>query len=253
MKVPADMGHGKLRLEAHGNAPVDTDYVVYVLDKNSDTTLDVKAPKARFSRNGKLVLSARASSNAGGGTKASVKIESVTTTLVAPGGERYAVKGKLRDGNYEVEWPIQVDAKRIPGKLWKVELNSTVRGAKGMRVQRVASIAADIFEPTASLESVYSDAQGLRLTLDVEQAGRYEVRALVTGRSANGEHKPALLNYQAEWLEAGTREISVPIDSAKLAASGLQAPYRVQNLQLLDQSRMAVLEYRQGDWELSSR
>lgn len=244
MQVPADMGYGNLRLQAHGNAPDDTDYIVYALDKNSDTTLQVRTPKTRFSRGEHLVLNARASGTA--------DIESISATLVAPGGERYGVSGQLRGGNYQVDWPIQVDAPRVPGRLWQVELRSTIRNAKGVRVERVAFVAADIFERTANLDSIYSDAQGLRLALDVQQPGRFEARALVHGRNRNGEYQPTLLSYQAEWLEAGQRELAIPIGSIELAAAGLAPPYRVQSLQLLDQSRMAVLEYRQGSWELEA-
>lgn len=254
MRVPADMGHGRLRLEAHGSAPNDTEYVVYVLDKNSETALQVEAPKARFVRGERLILDARIKSNSQGKSNAGAgaRLESAAATLIAPSGERYALNGRLEGGNYRVDWPIQVDAPRQPGRLWQVEVRSTIKGIQGQRLERVATVAADIFEPTAAVESVYSDANGLRLAMDVREPGRYEVRALVQGRGRSGDYQPALLNYQAEWLEAGKREFTIPVDSADLTTSGLTPPYRVQSLQLLDQSRMAVLEYRHGNWVLAT-
>lgn len=244
MRVPADMGHGKLTLHANGNAAANSRYVVYVLDKHSDTTLQVQAPKTRFSRDGRLQLDAHTGGRA--------HIDSISATLVAPGGERYVLGGQMRGNQYRVDWPIRVSDSGAPGQLWEIEVASRIRSASGALVERVATVATDIFQPTADLASVYSDTRGLRLDLDIRQPGRYEARALVQGRDRNGDYLPIVLSYSAEWLEAGRREMSVPVDMARLAASGLDGPYRVQSLQLLDQSRMAVLDYQRGSWELGA-
>lgn len=244
MRVPKDMGRGKLRLEANGNAKDDTDYIVYVLDKNSDIELEVQTPKTRFSRSENLVLDAQPS------PKSKAKIESISSTLVAPNGKRYTVSGRMENNRYRVHWPIKVDAPSMPGELWQVEVRSTIRNSSNESIERVAVVSANIFEETAEVSSVYSDAQGLRLALDVQQPGRYETRALVYGIAPNGEYKPTLLSYQAEWFEPGQREMKIPVDDSTLVSSGLGGPYRVQNIQLLDQGRMAVLEYLQGNWEL---
>lgn len=244
MRVPADMGHGKLTLHANGNAAADARYVIYVLDKHSDTALEVRAPKTRFARTGQLQFEASAGGRA--------RIDTISATLVAPGGERYALSGQMQGGRYRVDWPIRAGDSGTPGQLWTVEVTSRLRSAGGALVERVATLATSIFEQTADLTSVHSDAQGLRLDLDVQQPGRYEVRALVQGRDPNGAYLPIMLSYNAEWLEAGRREMRLPVDMARLTASGLDGPYRVQSLQLLDQGRMAVLGYQRGSWELAS-
>lgn len=243
MRVPTDMGRGRFTLQANGNARNDAEYIVYVLDKHSDIALDVKAPTKRFSRSGRLVLDARPS----GGT---AKLESIATTLIAPDGKRYAVSGKLSGNDYRVNWPIAVSSPSVPGELWRIEVRSTLRNARGEPIERVAVVAADLFQETAHVSAIDSDAQGLKLSVDVQNAGRYEARALVFGTDSSGDAKPVLLAYQAQWLDAGLREMTVPVDTAKLAASGLKAPFRVQNLQFLDQGRLSVLEYQQGNWEL---
>ena len=243
MRVPEDMGRGKFTLQANGNARNDAEYIVYVLDKHSDIALDVKAPTKRFSRSGRLVLDARPSGSV-------AKLESIDTTLIAPDGKRYTVNGQLNGDNYRVNWPIAVNSPSVPGELWRIEVRSTLRNARNEPIERVAVVAADIFQETAAVSAIDSDAQSLKLSVDVRDAGRYEARALVFGTDSNGDAKPALLAYEAEWLDAGLREMTVPIDTAKLAASGLRAPFRVQNLQFLDQGRLSVLEYRQGNWTL---
>ncbi|WP_346837078.1 DUF4785 domain-containing protein [Microbulbifer sp. SAOS-129_SWC] len=243
MRVPEDMGRGKFTLQANGNARNDAEYIVYVLDKHSDIALDVKAPTLRFSRDGTLVLDARASG-------AAARLESIATTLIAPDGKRYAVSGKRNGNDYRAEWPIAVNSPSVPGELWRIEVRSTLRNGRNEPIQRVAVVAADIFRETAAISAIDSDAQQLKLSVDVRDAGRFEARALVFGTDSSGNTRPALLAYQAQWLEAGQREMTVPIDTAKLAASGLQAPFRVQNLQFLDQGRLSVLQYRQGNWEL---
>ncbi|SDZ91358.1 DUF4785 domain-containing protein [Microbulbifer marinus] len=244
MRVPEEMGRGKFTLQANGNAKSDAEYIVYVLDKHSDIALEVQTPSKRFARSGKLVLDAKPSGNT------AVKLESISTTLIAPNGERYAVDGNMSGNSYNVDWPITADAPSVPGELWRIEVRSTLRNARNEPIERVAVLAADVFTKTAGVSAVDSGAQNLQLSLSVQHAGRYEARALVFGRDSAGEYKPVLLAYQAQWLDAGQREMQVPIDQVKLAASGLHGPYQVRNIQLLDQGRMSVLEYLDGSWEL---
>ncbi|SHE92539.1 protein of unknown function [Microbulbifer donghaiensis] len=244
MRVPAEMGRGKFTLQANGNARADAEYIVYVLDKHSDTALEVQTPRKRFARGGNLVLEARPSGSAG------AKLESIATTLIAPNGQRYDVSGQMSANGYRVSWPIKADAPSVPGELWRIEVRSTLRNARDEAIERVAVVAADIFLQTAKISAVDGGAQKLNLSVDVRDAGRYEVRALVFGRDGAGEYKPILLAYQAEWLDAGLREMQLPIDQSKLEASGLKAPYEVRNIQFLDQGRMSVLEYLDGAWKL---
>ncbi|UHQ54942.1 DUF4785 domain-containing protein [Microbulbifer sp. YPW16] len=245
MKVPEDMGRGRFTLKANGNASANAEYILYVLDKRSDIELAVETPSKRFSRSGTLALEAKAAG------QASASLESVSATLIAPRGDRYELGGGQRTGNrYTLDWPVNVDAPSVSGELWRIEVRSTLRNARNEPVERVAVIAADIFTETASATVGGSDAQSLTLSVDVQEAGRYEARALVFGVDSDGEYRPAMLAYQAEWLDAGAREMTVPIDTARLAASGLQAPYQVRSVQFLDQGRMSVLGYMQGSWEL---
>ncbi|WP_323844984.1 DUF4785 domain-containing protein [Microbulbifer magnicolonia] len=244
MRVPENMGRGKFTLQASGNAKADAEYIVYVLDKHSDIALEVQTPARRFARSGNLVLDARPRGNA------AVSLESVSTTLIAPDGKRYAVAGQMTTNGYRVNWPIKVASPSVPGELWRVEVRSTLRNARKEPIERVAVIAADIFAKTAQVSQIGSSAQDLKLSVDVQQAGRYEARVLVFGRDTAGAYKPVLLAYQADWLDAGLREMQIPIDQARLAASGLRGPYQVRNIQFLDQGRMSVLEYLDGSWIL---
>ncbi|SDJ62708.1 DUF4785 domain-containing protein [Microbulbifer yueqingensis] len=244
MKVPEDMGRGNFTLKANGNARANAEYILYVLDKHSDIALEVQAPSKRFSRSGTLELAAGPSGSA------SASLESVSTTLIAPRGERYEVNGNISGNRYTASWPVNVSAASVPGELWRVEVRSTLRNSRGESLERVAVVAADIFTETASASVAGSDVRGLTLAVDVQEAGRYEARALVFGRDGNGDYQPALLSYRAEWLDAGQREMSLTVDAAKLAASGLRGPYQVHSVQFLDQGRMSVLGYLQGSWEL---
>ncbi|WP_237057566.1 DUF4785 domain-containing protein [Microbulbifer sediminum] len=244
MKVPEDMGRGRFTLKANGNARANAEYILYVLDKRSDIELAVETPSKRFSRSGTLALEAKPAG------KANASLESVSATLIAPRGDRYDLQGNRSGNRYTVSWPVNVDAPSVPGELWRIEVRSTLRNARKEPVERVAVVAADIFTETATASVGGSDARGLALSVDVREAGRYEARALVYGLDGNGEYQPVLLAYQAEWLDAGQREMTVPIDNAKLAASGLRAPYQVRSVQFLDQGRMSVLGYLQGNWEL---
>ncbi|WP_226663229.1 DUF4785 domain-containing protein [Microbulbifer aggregans] len=244
MRVPEDMGRGRFTLKTNGNARPDDEYIVYVLDKHSDIALDMQTPSKRFSRTGRLTLNARP----GGNTSA--KLDSVSASLIAPNGKRYPVMGQLRGNAYSADWPIQVDAPSVPGELWSIEVHSTLKNQRNELVERVAVTAVDIYSETAAVSTIDGNPKGLTLSLNVNDAGRYEARALVFGRDGNGDYQPAMLAYQAGWFEAGQREMMLPIDNIKLKTTGLVGPYQVRNVQFLDQGRMSVLDYLQGSWTL---
>jgi len=119
-----------------------------------------------------------------------------------------------------------------------------------LRAIRVDSKVIDVYDPAAELRSIKSVDKGLQLAVDVLNPGRFEVRALVYGQDVIGDVKPAFLNYQAEWLESGEQSMAVVIDEKSLVNSILSPPYEVRNVQLLDQTRMAVLETLDGQWIL---
>lgn len=244
-RIPESLGRGRMKLSAGGAAKADDEYVVYVLDKNSDMELNVATPAPRVARNGRLTLDAHMSSAAGPMTA-----EQIDAELVSPQGKRYPVKGRLAKGRFHADWPVEVAAETSVGELWNIEVRALAKNAAGEPVERVAVVATSVFEPTAALQQVRADGAALQLALDVSAPGRYEVRALVYGTDYDGELKPAMLNYQAEWLQPGQQQMLVAVDQVRLAASGLSAPYEVRDIQLLDQKRMAVLESREGRWEL---
>ncbi|TVZ40419.1 uncharacterized protein DUF4785 [Alteromonadaceae bacterium 2753L.S.0a.02] len=244
MQIPADMGRGKFRLKADNNAAIDDEFIVYVFDKNSAISLDVETSKSRYSVKQRLnfVASAKGESNA--------RLVSVDAQLVSPNGKTYKLPGNAKGNRFSSNWPIAMKEQRHPGELWQLQVKANIRTASGENVQRISEVAVDVYEPTATLQTVTSDAQTVALNLEVAKAGRYEARALVYGTDYDGASKPVLLAYQAQWLVPGQQQLTVSVDTAKLRASGLVAPYTVKSLQLLDQGRMAVLESSEGDWSL---
>jgi len=244
MRVPSEMGRGRFALEANGNASEDDEYVLYVLDKNSDISLNVTAPKVRIARRSALNFSAFVDSNG------KTTVESLSAELVSPAGNRYPIKGKMKNGRFESNWPANVSESHAPGELWEIQVHAMVRNAANELVERIAVVATDIFEQTATLDDVDTESFGLELSVNVSQEGRYEARALVFGRDDDGKYKPALLSYQAEYLPAGTGKMRVEIDSDQMLGSGLMAPFEVRHVKLIDQQNLSVIATKDGKWSL---
>ena len=77
--------------------------------------------------------------------------------------------------------------------------------------------------------------------MEVASEGRYEVSALVSGTDSRGQLTRVMLSRSAYYLQPGNHQVAVRFDTAILADAGVKAPYKVEKLRLMDQSRMALL------------
>ncbi|GHA13826.1 hypothetical protein GCM10008090_24490 [Arenicella chitinivorans] len=242
MKIPADMGRGRFKLKAKTPVQKDDRYLLYVLDHNSDIKLKVNSRKNAYAKGEKLDFNAHVTS------ARKVKTVGMKSVLVAPDGRRFPIKSMGQGSGIRGNWKLDIDTQRAPGELWQLEVESTVINDQQVETRRIAKVALDIHDATATVASIKTRKGHMVMGLNVQQKGRFEVRALVAGTARDGSLKPISLTYYADWLERGLQTVSFPIDKALFKESGLSAPYVVQSVQLLDQSRMAALDAREGKW-----
>lgn len=135
--------------------------------------------------------------------------------------------------------------------LW--EIHAFARGVAGGRpVVREATNAFAVVIPTArfsgSLVALATHAgQGLDVDVGIKvaAASRYAVSAVLYGRNASGQLKPAVYAQAAEWLQPGRNvPIRLAFSATALAKSGLKGPYQLRGLTLDDQQQLGVLERR---------
>jgi len=153
------------------------------------------------------------------------------------------------DGNTQQKsngkFQVQVPQSNLPvkrGALYELYVNSQAND-KGIKIRRNAKVAFAIAQPTARIQSNFSvNNKAASINLNVASEGRYEVSGLVYGTSKNGTQLPIMISRSAYYLQPGEQVVQLKFDPKILAASGLQAPFTVKQLRLMDQSRMALLQ-----------
>jgi|GEM_PF-3989898 len=222
--IDEGMGKGNFALKTNRGVADNDRYLIHVFDKNSDVNLSLKTDRPAFADQDTLVVSA----NLAG---ASFKTGSNTASLISPDGRQFPMS--LANGKQGVEAKIALtmDTSREPGELWKVVLNSESKEG----IPRTAELAVDIHQKTASISNHKFAKGNLSVTINVNEAGRYELRGWMFSQLGK-RTEPKAVQYYAKWFEPGQHQINIPIGAKN--ATGIV----LKQLQLLDQSRLAVLE-----------
>jgi hypothetical protein len=138
--------------------------------------------------------------------------------------------------------------------LWEVHLFGLTAGAEG-DVRRDVRTAFSVSVPSARLlgpvaREELPDALILAPAVEVALAGRYELRALITGTAADGSERPLAVSHAALWLEPGQGQIPLRIEKAHLARAGIGAPFGLRDLRLIRQGDQNLQERRERalDW-----
>ncbi len=241
-KIAKEMGKGEFTLSTNKSIADSEEYLVHVFDKNSNVALEVSAAKNSLSQGDNLNVNAHFSDHK------NIVSEKVSATLIAPDGREVSLPVSAKADRISINAPLDVNAQRKPGELWKLVV--TAEQKDNAHVKRVAEVALDIHQKTASIAKF--DNQNAEVQLQVEQPGRYEVRAWVFGKDAQGNDVPAYIQYAAKWFEPGQNALSLEIDEQQLLQSDAKPPFSVKQLQLLDQTRLSALEIDTTGWTLGS-
>lgn len=235
-QLKESLGHGKFTLRNAKAMSPSTEYVMHVFDKYSSKRLSVTREQSSYKVGDTLSLHGDLTNNYKG-----MKINSLKGFVMSPSGDvmPLAVQ-KGVDGQFRAD--LALTQKAEYGGLYEAYIDASSL-ENGHEIKRRVKTAFAITNPTASMRTVSGTLEfGLPVSINVREAGRYEVRGVLYGTNAQGKLTPFMASSSAQWLNQGKRGLNLEFDQSIIAASGLSAPYEVQHLQLFDQSRMGSLQ-----------
>ncbi len=245
IKLAADVQPGTFKLSSSQNVSAKSQYIIHVKEKNAVNKLVLSAPKQHFINGEAFTFDAAMMAQ-----NETLGLNTVSAFILSPSGKKTAVSVKqLASGVAQVaaaNFAQDDDAIEAPiNGLYELHINA-VADAKGQPVHRTGKIAFALSTKTASLNKVRqlginAHKPVANISLNVEAAGRYEVRATLYGHDAQGNLKPVMETHSAKDLTVGNQVIAMQFDRKILNKSTLKAPYVMQNVRLYDQTRMSRL------------
>lgn len=240
MKVQARPGDLTLKVAGVGSG----DYVVHVLEPNSDQVLSLQTAQQSHAVGQDVVVKAALSN-----TPDSMQVQGYVT---APNGEKVndLTFQRQADGSQQAVLSGLAGQAMTHG-LWEIH-TITESMVQGQKVLRDASTAFAVNLPSAQFDGqLHVNGQQLELGIDNALASRYEIRGTLLGTDAQGQVQPIALLMTAQWLSAGTHRMAFDWPSQLVTESGLQAPFTVAEVELKNQSLMAPVHQVKGGFSLS--
>lgn len=240
-KIADELGKGEFTLQTNQKINPNGKYRINVFEKNSDTALYLKSQRAGYFKGDTLSVDAHVFDE--GQAQA---IRNIKGQLVSPTGQSYPVIFKKSGDGYQVKMPMKMAADNTPGALW--ELHTEVKAhVNGKLVQRNGRVPFSYDEMTASMGGnvqIVGGDKNLKamVPVNVSQDSRFEVRGVLYGTDQAGNMKAIMMTHTAQNLGRGAGQIMMEFDAKILADSGLSAPYELRNVELRDQSQMAILK-----------
>lgn len=228
---------GEYRLKVRSAVDPRSQYLVNVKEKGSPLVLHLRAPMG-------LSLG-----------------QSLAGSLTLDGlGQLSTAKARLRQGTQELPLPLTLENGAFsaampdgfePGSAAALsELLIDVQSrVDGIAVKRTIKTAFKHFAPSGR---VLPDAQvqwqgetPVAVTFDLElaDAGRYALSAVLTGTDSNGKEVAIHSSEAARWFEA-SNSLTLPLSRELIERSGLKAPFQIRELELKDQGQMATLSFQ---------
>lgn len=216
------------------------DYVLHVFEPASRDVASARAQADTVHAGGTVQVQVAL---AGGG-----RIEAASGVLVSPAGQAFDVDyAAAADGGLVGTVAVPAGAGGEPG-LWDLRTSVAASGRAGA-FQRDVRIAVAVVAPVARLNGEVEravrrvdGALELRLGIEVASAGRYELRGVLHGSDGKGARVALGLAQAAAWLEPGTGTLALAFPV--LSGGSVSGPFELRDLQLVDQTRIAVLERR---------
>ncbi|ACV27222.1 DUF4785 domain-containing protein [Kangiella koreensis] len=240
-KLADELGKGEFTLQTNQKINPNGKYLINVFEKNSDTALYLKSKSGSYFKGETLKVDAQVFDQGQAQT-----IRNIKGQLVSPTGQSYPVIFKKSGDGYQVKMPMKMAVDNVPGALW--ELHTEVKAhVNGKLVQRNGRVPFSYDQMTASAGSnvqVVGGDKNLKamVPVSVKKDSRFEVRGVLYGTDKVGNMKPIMVTHTADNLSRGAGQITMEFDSSILAKSGLSAPYELRNVELRDQSQMAILK-----------
>ena len=241
VKLADVVGSGQLQLLAPS---ASGSYLVHVFEPQSAIVLSLGATRDTVLAGQALLV--RASVDAG------ANLDQLSGMLSSASGH---VQNFSFNRQADGSWLARVvpDAAHAGGfGLWEVHAFCQTSTSK-VSVPRDARTAVAVSRATARLDgSIQKLAQSsragdmtLRIGVQAAAASRYQLAAVLYGTDSRGQRVPVAAAHSAAWLNAGTGNIDLAFDAASLSASGVDAPYELRDLRLINQADMSLLERRE--------
>ena len=251
-KLDADLGAGVFQLKAKTAVADDTEYLIQVFEPASPYRLQSK-------HRSHTVLAGNSLDVDGVLLRDGVAIaaKSASATLLTPDGRRVPLDVRRgKNSGWQIAQALDLPSGDAPG-LWEVEWTLKAEH-NGLAIERQVRSAFAFAAASARLErtmDVSKTANALRLSVPVTVAspGRYEVRAVISGKDAAGMVRPVAFAATAEWIESGRKAVTLQLDKQLLHDAGVTGPLYIQDLQLTDQSRLAILHKQAQALTLSEK
>ncbi|MEM9292206.1 MAG: DUF4785 domain-containing protein [Acidobacteriota bacterium] len=239
----SDSGSGSYALAAPALAGAKGSYLVHVQEPNSAVALSLGADRGAYLHG--ETLQARLSLSG-------ASLQGAEVFVTSPAGRVLPASVISQQGTLLAQVLLDAREPLTPG-LW--EVHAVARGeVKGLETLRHARTAFSVAVPTARLAPTVSLEQrvsrqgvpSVRVTVEVETiaSGRYEVRGVLYGTDANGVRQPLAAAATAQWMNAGSEQTELRFERRVFRDTDLGAPFELRDLQLRDQSRMALVESR---------
>lgn len=210
-------------------------YVVHVFEPDSDVVLKAQADRQHALGGGTIAVTMEMSR---GSHPMTSQAEAL---LVAPDGSSRPITVRPdASGTLTARVRLPEQASAAAG-LWELQVFANADG-----VQRDARTAFGVAASTARLGGeADADARRLRVDIPVQAGspGRYEVRGTLYATATDGTLAPVSQAHAAAWLERGNGSLALAFDRTHVPA-GFGAPFEVRQLELNDQTRLALLEKR---------
>ena len=239
-QLKESLGHGTFKVRNANPVNASAQYSIHVFDKQSTQRLSVTRNQANYAKGDMLSLDGDFTDSSTGKYKR-VAISDISGFVRTPHGNTLPLSiHKGVAGQFKANLPLNMEPEF--GGLYEAYIDADANGIK-----RRVKTAFAVVKPTANLKQNFAGhlQQGLPLSLNIRDAGRFEVRGVLYGSDRNGQMQPILNTSTAQWLEKGQASLKLSFDHKLVNESGLGAPYELKYLQLMDQSRMGKLSLSQ--------
>ena len=241
-RLDEKIGAGQFQLRSAQRLVDDDYYIVNVKEKGSSQILHMNSSQLTLFAGDTLTFNAQIKQE-----DKPLKDTSYQAYLLSPRGEEHSLN-ILDNGDGQLQTLLPVSATSTqPGELYELYLNA-IAGEKEQRVRRTVKLPFAIASPTAKFESVIPVMNGgiaATVHINISAEGRYGLRGTLYGTDTNGKLRSIMRSHSAYWLEAGGQSINLAYDEKLMEKSNLQPPYKLRDLVLMDQSKLAVLHKQQ--------
>ncbi|MDP7591686.1 MAG: DUF4785 family protein [Litorilituus sp.] len=236
LKLDSRLGTGNFILKVDQNITERQRFLVNVKEKNARHKLNLSIKKQSYLLGQDIYFSSAIKGKNQFALKAKQK-----ASIKLPSGKMVPVTFAKKGKHFKVQLP-EVDSSTKRGQLYELYIEaSTV--VNNIQVKRNAKVAFAVSAPTAKLHGkLVHKSNGANLNLEVASEGRYELSGLIYGMNNQGRHVPFMMSRSAYFLPPGNHKLLLHYDKKIIKSSGLKPPYLVKNLQLVDQSRLALLQ-----------